>query len=74
MTTRMTIDFGPDQSAALDRIANRLGTTKAGILRYGLSLLQIALAEQSRGNAMGIVHGERVVKELAGIWAPPTIT
>lgn len=66
-------EFGPDQIAALDRLAVELDTTKTGVLHAGLLLLRMAVAESRRGNALGVVNGERVLKELAGAWSAPEL-
>jgi hypothetical protein len=64
----VTVEFGPEQDQLLERLAKSHGITKAAILRFGLSLLVIAENEGRRGNAIGVVSGERVVKEIAGLW------
>lgn len=69
MTTRLNIKLSEDAARSLDRLADVLGTTKTGALGYGLSLLSIAVRESKQGNALGVIHGERVVKELAGVWS-----
>lgn len=68
MTGRTTIDFGPDQTAALDRLSVEFGATKASILRFGLSLMLIAVREGKRGNSLGVIHGDRILREIAGVW------
>ena len=64
----MNIEFTREASDALERLAASLGTTKAGVLRYGMSLVVIATREENKGNALGVVNGERVVKEIATPW------
>lgn len=67
----MNIQFTDEANAALERLAAELGTSKAGVLRFGLSLLSIARTEAERGNALGVINGDRVVKEIAGVWIAP---
>jgi hypothetical protein len=44
-----------------------MGTTKAGVLKTALALLQLAIRERKEGNSLGVVKGERVVKEIVGL-------
>lgn len=68
MSSKLLVQFGEDQAATLDRLSERTGASKAAILRYGLSLLTVAIRESRRGNAIGVVNGDRVVNRLVGIW------
>ena len=65
----MTVVFGQEQEQLLEKLANSYGLSKVAILRAGLSLFIIANKEAERGNAIGVVNGERVVKEIAGAWS-----
>lgn len=65
-------DFTEDQVKAIDRLSEVLGMDKTEVLTSGLLLLRHAVAEQKQGNALGVVNGDRVLKELVGIWCPPT--
>lgn len=65
---RMTVELGPDQAQAIEVIANASGHTKADVIRFSLALMQLFVREGRRGNGVGVIKGERVVKEIAGIW------
>lgn len=67
MGNRLNIHFTDKQKELLDELAVDLGTTKAGVLKKGLSLLQVALREARSGNQLGVVRNDRVVKEIIGI-------
>lgn len=68
MSAKLLVQFGPDQAESLDRIAEKTGESKAALLRYGLRLLTVAMAETRKGNAIGIVKGDHVVTRLSGVW------
>lgn len=67
MTTRLNIQFNDRQKKSLDELADELGTTKAGVLKAALSLLEVAVREKRDGNRIGIVRDNAVVKEIIGI-------
>lgn len=67
MSTRLNVQFSERQQHALDEMANEMGTTKAGVLRTALSLLEVALREKKHGNRIGVVKDEKVLKEIVGI-------
>lgn len=48
-------------------MAQELDTTKAGVLKTALSLLEVAMRERKEGNRIGIVRDNTVVKEIVGI-------
>lgn len=48
-------------------MATELGTTKAGVLKTALSLLEVAIRERKDGNMIGVVNGTKVLKEIVGI-------
>ena len=62
-------EFGPEQIASIDALAEELGTTKTNVLRDGLRLLRAAVKATKAGNSIGIVHEEYVVGELVGPWS-----
>lgn len=66
------VQFGDDQGAALERLAQELGQTQSGIIRSGLALLQIAVREARKGNGIGIVSAGRVITEMSGVWTYAT--
>ena len=49
MTTRLNIQFNDRQQKSLDELADELGTTKAGVLKTALSLLEVAVREKKDG-------------------------
>ena len=67
MSSRLNIQFNDRQKTALEELAEELGTTKAGVLKKALSLLEVALRERKVGNRIGIVKDSHVVKEIVGI-------
>ena len=50
MSVKLNIQFNDRQKKALDEMADDLGTTKAGVLKTALSLLEVALREKKLGN------------------------
>ena len=67
MSTRLNIQFSDKQKKSLDEMAEELDTTKAGVLKTALSLLEVAMRERKEGNRVGIVRDNTVVKEIVGI-------
>lgn len=67
MSTKLNIQFNERQQKALDEMATELGTTKAGVLKTALSLLEVAIRERKDGNMIGVVNGTKVLKEIVGI-------
>ena len=67
MSSKLNVQFNERQQKALDEMADELGTTKAGVLKTALSLLEVAIRERRDGNALGVVRGDKVVKEIVGI-------
>lgn len=67
MGTRLNIQFSDKQRKSLDEMAQELDTTKAGVLKTALSLLEVAMRERKEGNRIGIVKDNTVVKEIVGI-------
>jgi predicted transcriptional regulator len=65
--SRLNIQFSDRQNKALDELAEELGTTKAGVLKSALALLEVALRERKEGNRIGVVKDNTVVKEIVGI-------
>jgi len=64
---RLNIQFNERQRTALEGLAQELGTTKAGVLRKALSLLEVTLRERRVGNQIGIVRENRIIREVVGI-------
>jgi len=67
MANKLNVQFNDRQMKTLYDIAGELGTTKAGVLKTALALLEVAIRERKEGNALGVVKGDRVVKEIVGI-------
>lgn len=67
MATRLNVQFNDRQNIALEDLARELGTTKAGVLKKAISLLEVALRERREGNRIGVVRDSHVVKEIVGI-------
>jgi len=65
---KLNVQFSERQRNALEEIAEELETTKAGVLKTALALLEIALRERKVGNHVGIVKDHVEVKEIVGIF------
>lgn len=61
-------DFTPDQVAAIERLADSLNINKTNVLMNGLALFRTVVAEARDGRAIGVIEGDRVVKQLVGVW------
>jgi hypothetical protein len=67
MANKLNVQFNDRQSKTLEDMAEEMGTTKAGVLKTALALLELAIRERKEGNSLGVVRGEKVVKEIVGI-------
>ncbi len=67
MANRLNVQFNEQQTKSLEQMADDLSMTKAGVLKTALFLLQVALREKKEGNSLGVIKGEKVVKEIIGI-------
>jgi len=67
MTTKLNVQFNDRQTKTLETMAEEMGTSKAGVLKTALALLEVAIREKKEGNALGVVKGDKVVKEIIGI-------
>jgi len=48
-TVRLTFDVSPELYDCLGDMAERMGTTKAEVLRKAIALMEIAIGAQARG-------------------------
>jgi hypothetical protein len=67
MASKLNVQFNDRQAQSLEQMAQEMGTTKAGVLKTALTLLEVAIRERKEGNALGVVKGEKVLKEIIGI-------
>jgi hypothetical protein len=67
MANKLNVQFNDRQTQTLEQMAEEMGTTKAGVLKTALALLEVAIRERKEGNALGVVKGDKVVKEIIGI-------
>jgi hypothetical protein len=67
MSTKLNVQFNERQRKTLEEMAEDLGTTKAGVLKTALSLLEVAIRERKSGNQIGVVKDNQVVKEIVGL-------
>jgi hypothetical protein len=65
--SRLNVKFNDRQQKALDEMAQELGTTKAGVLKTALSLLEVALRERKTGNQISVTKDDKVLKEIIGL-------
>jgi hypothetical protein len=67
MANELNVQFNARQARAIEDMADEMGTTKAGVLKTALALLEVAIRERREGNSLGVVKGDKVVKEIIGI-------
>ncbi len=67
MANELNVQFNAWQARAIEDMADEMGTTKAGVLKTALALLEVAIRENKEGNSLGVVKGDKVVKEIIGI-------
>jgi hypothetical protein len=64
--SKLNVQFNEKQAKALSDMAEALGTTKAGVLKTALSLLELALREKRQGRSLGVIQDDKVLKEIVG--------
>lgn len=67
MGNKLNVQFNERQSKSLENMAEEMGTTKAGVLKTAMVLLEVAIRERKEGNSLGVIKGDKVVKEIIGI-------
>jgi hypothetical protein len=65
--SKLNVQFNEKQAKALSEMAEELGTTKAGVLKTALSLLELALREKRQGRSLGVIQDDKVLKEIVGL-------
>jgi hypothetical protein len=65
--SKLNVQFNEKQAKSLSEMAEELGTTKAGVLKTALSLLELALREKRQGRSLGVIKDDKVVKEIVGL-------
>lgn len=63
------IQFGDNQSHALEVVADRLQQSQTQVVREGFRLFQMALSAAAKGNHLAIVNGDRVISRIEGSWS-----
>jgi hypothetical protein len=61
---RLNLDLTPEAYDLLQKLAEESGKNMADVLRTGLALYGIAQEETKKGRSLGVVEGEKVVKEI----------
>jgi hypothetical protein len=67
MANHLNVRVNARHTRAIEDMVKAVRTTKAGVLKTALFLLQLAIHEIQEGNALGIVKGEKVLKEIVGL-------
>jgi len=65
--SKFNVQFSDRQTKTLEEMAEAMDTTKAGVLKTALVLMEVALRERREGNALGVIKGDKVVKEIINI-------
>jgi hypothetical protein len=60
MGNKLNVQFNDRQNKTLEEMSQEMGTTKAGVLKTALALLEVAIRERKDGNALGVVKGDKV--------------
>jgi hypothetical protein len=61
---RLNLDLSPAAFALLTELSDKTGKNMADVLRTGLALYGLAYEAKDRGQGIGIVDEDRVVKEI----------
>jgi hypothetical protein len=61
---RLNLDLAPNSYALLQELSEKTGKNMADVLRTGLALYGIANEAMERGQGIGVIETDRVVKEV----------
>ncbi len=61
---RLNLDLTPDAYELLQTLAEESGKNMSDVLRTGLALYGIAQEETKKNRSLGIVQGDRVIKQI----------
>jgi hypothetical protein len=61
---RLNLDLSSAAHEQLQRLSDETGKNMAEVLRTGLSLYDMAHEASKNGQSMGIIEGEKVIKEI----------
>jgi hypothetical protein len=61
---RLNLDLAPTAYTLLQKLATETDKNMADVLRTGLALYGIAHDANSRGQGLGIIEGDKVIKEI----------
>jgi len=65
--SKLNIAFTERQMQSLVRMQDSLDTTKAGVIRKALSLLEVVVRENHAGNTICVTRDGEIVKEIVGL-------
>jgi len=60
-TIRLSLDVSPELNAALESLADRLGITKADVLRRAIVLYDVATKAKAAGQRVGIARFDQII-------------
>lgn len=61
---RLNLDLAPAAYELLEQLSTDTGKSMTEVLRTGLALVGIAYEEKQQGRSLGIIEGEKVIKEI----------
>ena len=61
---RLNLDFPLESFELLQKISDESGKSMSEVLRTALALYGIAKDEQSNGRELGVIQGDKVIKEI----------
>lgn len=61
---RLNLELTPEAYALLERLSKTSGKNMTEVLRTGLALYGIAQDEAKKGNSLGIIQNDKVIKEI----------
>lgn len=65
---RLSLDVSPELNNLLDKMAQKIHTSKGDVLRRSIALMEIAVNEREKGNHVGILNQEQqLVTEIVGL-------
>ena len=67
MGTKLNVQLNDRQAKTLEEMAEEMGTKRAGVLKTALALLEVETASVKEGNALGVVKGDKEMKEIISI-------
>lgn len=64
---RLSLDVSEELNSVLDDMAEKTHSSKSEVLRKSIALMKVAVDETEKGNHVGIIKNQQVIKEIVNL-------